>query len=633
MTDTTAGFTVLPDTAGGAAVRPLVPFADARVLTHASGRPWLVGRWHDDVLVAAAGGVRLAVFGSTPADAARLERVAAALTRPADLDRHLPALLGSCHVLASVNGGVRSQGSHSGLRRLFRTRVDGIPVAADRSDVLAAMTGSGVDEETLALRVACGLQVPYPANARSAWSGVHALAPDHCLLWDGDRERETVWWRAPEPDHSLRDGIPAVRDALTAVVDRRPPHAGRLSTDLSGGLDSTSLAFLAARHTPGLLTFRWAEAEAGNDDTVYAGRAARLLDRAEHLVVPQHELPAVFAEPGTAVSAEEPISLTRATARIRRSARLLADHGARRHLAGHGGDELFSPTPAYLHDLMRTRPLAALKHVRAYCALTRWPLRATLAEVADPGAHDAWWRAQADELTAPRPSQRRPVLGWGLGPMRAAPWTTADGTDLARTLLRRTADRARPLAGGLAAHSLLLMVRSNTSGYRLLSRMYAEAGVALDMPYLDDTVVDAVLRVPVHEHAGPWRYKPLLADAMRGVVPDPIRTRSTKGEFGEDVRRGLRANLPAILDLFDGSELAARGLIDPAELRRQLALPQQDTTLPQALENLIGCETWLRAAAGAATGSTTPACTATYSTATYSTAPTPDRTGTAPRKG
>lgn len=602
MAKLSAGFVVLPDTADGAEIQALVPFAHARVIAHASGRPWLVGEWSQgQVRVASAGPVRLAVSGTCPVTDDGLARIAARISRLSEVDRAVPALLGSCHIVASVDGHVRFQGSASGLRRVFHTRVNGVRVAADRSDVLAAMTGAGVDEETLALHVACGLQVPFPANARSAWSGISTLAPENCLLWEGDRDREAVWWRPPEPDRSLREGTAAVRETLTAVVDRRAPGEGRLSADLSGGLDSTSLCFLAARHTPELLTFRWGEADAGNDDAAYAGQAARLLDRAEHLVVPQHELPDIFADPALAVSAEEPLSLTRATARIRRGARLLADRGSRRHLAGHGGDELFSPMPSYLHQLMRRHPMTALKHVRAHCALKRWPLRATLGELAQPGSLPAWWREQAGLLTEPRPPLRRPALGWGLGPVRAAPWVTPEGVELARAALRRTADRAQPLAEDLATHTKVLMIRSNTASYRLLARLYAESGVELDMPYLDDAVIDAVLRVPAHEHAGPWRYKPLLADAMHGIVPDGIRARSTKGEFGEDIRRGLRRNLPAILDLFADSELAARGLIDAGELRLRLGGPQPDNTTAQALESLLGCETWLRTTSGPGT--------------------------------
>ncbi|MBV9024429.1 MAG: lasso peptide isopeptide bond-forming cyclase [Streptomycetaceae bacterium] len=592
-----AGFVVLPDTAVGREIRELVPFTNATVLLHASGRPWLVGVWpREHVMTASAGPVRLAVIGQCPVSAEQFEGLATRITRLSDVDQVVASLLGSCYVVASVDGQVRFQGSVSGLRRVFHTRINGVAVAADRADVLAAMTGAGVDEETLAMRLACGVQLPYPANARSTWSGISTLAPENYLLWNHDRTQQVRWWHPPELDRSLREGAVAVRDTLATVLHRRPPDKGRLSADLSGGIDSTSLCFLAARHTPYLLTFRWGEAESGNDDAAYADHALQLLDRAEHLVIPQSELPEIFADPDVPACGDEPLALTRATARIRHNARLLARHGSRRHVAGHGGDELFSPMHGYLYPLLRRHPLTALGHLRAHCALRRWSLWSTLAELAHPGTFATWWRTQADQLTEPRPSLRRPVLGWGLGSMRAPSWVTAKGIESAREILRCTAEHAQPLAEDLAMHQMLLLVRSNTADYRLLAQMYGESGVELDMPYLDDRVLEATLRVLPHEHAGPWRYKPLLVDAMHGIVPDRILGRSTKGEFGEDIRRGMRRNLSAILEMFADSALADRGLIDPGELRAQLSVPQPDNTTTQALENLLGCETWLRTA-------------------------------------
>ncbi len=598
-----AGFVVLPDTEAGARTQAHLT-TPGSVLNHASGRPWLVGGLLSGPLTtAAAGPARVAVLGRSPLAEDDLARLATRITRLSDADPLVSGALGCCHVAVSVGGQVRLQGSVSGLRRVFHARINDVTIASDRSDLLAELTGADIDEEALALRMACGLRVPYPANARSTWSGVRTLPPESFLSWDGDRAREVPWWRPPDLDLSLQEGAAEVRRTLTAALTPHPPREGRLSADLSGGLDSTSLSFLAAREAPDLLTFRWGEAEAGNDDAAYAERAGKLLGRAEHLVVPQHELPEMFAHPeSSSVSTEEPVSLTRATARIRHNAALLADRGSRRHLAGHGGDELFAPMPTYLPQLMRRHPVTGLRHVRAYCALRRWPVSATLAEVAGlakvsgADAFPSWWRTEADRLTGPHPSGRAPALGWGLGPLRAAPWTTGKGVELARRALLDAAEQARPLSDDLGTHTLLLMIRSNTASYRLLSQLYAGSGVELDMPYVDNAVVEAVLRVPAHEHGGPWRYKPLLADAMRGVVPDEIRTRSTKGEFGEDVRRGLRRNLPAILRMFDDSELAERGLIDPGRLRAQLTGPQADNTVVQALENLLGCETWLRAA-------------------------------------
>ncbi|MEU6552647.1 lasso peptide biosynthesis B2 protein [Streptomyces sp. NPDC046915] len=129
---------------------------------------------------------------------------------------------------------------------MFHTRLHQVDVAADRADALAAMTGAGIDETTLALRVATGGFLPPSLADRPLWSGISASAPDHCLVWERDRVREVRRWQPPAPELSLAEDAEAVREALVAALDERAPGRGRLSSDLSGGMDSTSL-----------VTFRW----------------------------------------------------------------------------------------------------------------------------------------------------------------------------------------------------------------------------------------------------------------------------------------------------------------------------------------------------------------------------------------
>lgn len=116
--------------------------------------------------------------------------------------------------------------------------------------------------------------------------------------------------------------------ALVLALDGRKPAGGRLSADLSGGIDSTSLAFLASRTTPHLLTHRWAEAEAGNDDNKYAALAMRELPAAEHLVIPQADIPPVFTDPHLNGDPEQPYLFARTSARAVHTARTLAAHGS-----------------------------------------------------------------------------------------------------------------------------------------------------------------------------------------------------------------------------------------------------------------------------------------------------------------
>ncbi len=545
--------------------------------------------------MATKGPVRVAVIGACPVTAAQLGRFASYVRSLSDVGTLARKLPGSSILAVSVHGQTRVQGSIVGLHPVFHARVRGVDVAADRADLLAAMADASIDEESLAVRVACGRLLPAPLSHRPLWGGVSALSPDHCLVWEKERAREMRWWAPPAPEQSLGEGAGKVREVMAAAMAHRAPEEGRLSTDLSGGMDSTSLCFLAARKTPDILTFRTAEADVTNDDALFASHSISALPAAEHMVAPQEDLPSIFTDPGSWASTEEPYPFIRTGAQTRYVARLLAEHGSRRHLAGHGGDELFTSLAGYLHELLLRRPGTAFRHVRGYSALKRWPLAETAAALLRPGTVRSWWQDQATHLTAPPPPLRRPVLGWGLWPLRASPWVTETANDLARTAFLRTAVETPRYAENLGQHQLLLILRSSAFLHRLLREPFARESIHLDMPFFDDRLVEAVLAVRPEERSDPWRYKPLLSEAMRGVLPDMVLGRSTKGEFSEDVRIGMKGNVPALLDVFADSRLAARGLIDADRLRSSLLAPQRNTTILQDIEYLLGCESWLRA--------------------------------------
>ncbi|RLL69862.1 asparagine synthase-related protein [Streptomyces sp. Z26] len=594
------GFVVLPDVeyaeytadAGYAANE----FDTPRVFAYPSGRPWVVGDWAPGTAVRAeAGPVRVVVIGFCPVTTARLTGLAARVRTSADVDALAGALRGSFHLVVAVGAEQRVQGTVSGLRQVFHARSGGHTVVADRPDVLASLTGAAVDERLLAARVVCGGRLPPPLRDRSMWAGVSTVAHDSCLLVGPEGVREVRRWHPPAPELPLARGASAVREALLTSVADQAPAVGRLSADLSGGMDSASLCFLAARTSPSLLTVRWAEAEAGNDDAFFAAHCAERLPLAEHLVVPQEGCPTVFAEPDAASDAEQPYLFPRMLARVRHTAELLARHGARTHLAGHGADELFGALPGYLHPLLRRHPYRAVRRLRAHRALGRWPLGPTVRELVRGGGVGDWWRAQADQLTDPPPARRLPPLGWGM-PLRAPVWATDAAVDAAREVLREAAEDVRPFAADRGQHQFLTAVRTTAPAYRQLGRLFGGAGVGLRLPFLDDRVVTAALSVRLDARVTPWRYKPLLADAMRDIVPEAVLRRDTKGDFSEDLRVGRKRNMPAVEAVFADSTLASRGLISVDALRTALRTPQTDLSRDFALDQLLGCETWARTA-------------------------------------
>lgn len=85
-----------------------------------------------------------------------------------------------------------------------------------------------------------------------------------------------------------------------------------------------------------------------------------------------------------------------------------------------------------------------------------------------------------------------------------------------------------------------------------------------------------------------------MAEVGRGVVPEPIRKRKTKGEFSRETLRGYRTHRAAIQEIFKESALADTGYIDGDRLYSSLGSPDPDLEILKRVEYFIGCEMWYR---------------------------------------
>lgn len=143
-------FVVLPDCAAAAPVGAALRNRAVQEVSHPSGRPWLLGRWHrNGMAVGAAGQAKIAVIGEHAVDAHQLTTAAGRTRTVADLDVLARSVIGSVHLTASVAGCVRFQGSVTGLRPVFHARIGDATVATDRADVLAGLLDAKVDERRL----------------------------------------------------------------------------------------------------------------------------------------------------------------------------------------------------------------------------------------------------------------------------------------------------------------------------------------------------------------------------------------------------------------------------------------------------------------------------------------------------
>ena len=586
-------FVVLPD---ADAARSVCTAVRARrqprqTIEHSSGRPWILGSWPDDALVTArAGSTTLVVLGQH--DRPRLGASAARVRTVADLDALAGTLVGSVHLLASVAGRVRVQGSVTGIRRVFSTDVGGVPIASDCADVLAALTGAALDEGRLALHL-LHPHVLYPVAGLPVWRGIDVLPGDSYLTLEPAVRRTVRWWRPPEPVLPMAEGARALRAALSAAVGARVAGHELVSCDL-GGLDSTAVCALAAGRGATVAAYTAANRDPLADDVLWAERTAAGLTGVEHEVIPAEELPLVFAGITDFVDGfDEPCSATVDGARLLTIADRAAERGSPVHLTGFGGDELLYGSVAHLHDLLRTHPRIALHSLRGFAAKYRWSRRAMLRQLADTRPYGQWLAGVADTLTAPPPAPPEPLLDWGFA-ARMPPWATPAAVDAVRGQVTAAAIAVDPLSHRRGQQRELETMRYLSRMTRQLEQVAGRRGIVLAAPYYDDRVVEAGLAVRPEERVTPWQYKPLIIAAMAGVVPPAGLTRQTKANGSADVEPGLRRHRAELLALWDDSRLGALGLVDAAAVREACTRSLPPELQFGVLDQLVACETWLR---------------------------------------
>ncbi|AJT67460.3 hypothetical protein T261_5844 [Streptomyces lydicus] len=417
---------------------------------------------------------------------------------------------------------------------------------------LAPLAGGSVDTDWLATHL---WDTRAPTPGRSAWTGVRPVPAGHILtLSAGGASSLEPWWGSPTP-RPRNEALRTLRHALVEGVRTRVEDTPS-SADL-GGMDSTTLAVIAARHCSltAITAHPAGGAEAGD---LYYARALRLpgLDRKEFSLHQEH-LP--FSQATTPLPAtDEPPPSTAVWAMLSAQLRLASKQGAVRHLTGDGGDDLFLPSPRHLVDLA---------HNRHWLRLSRDAL--------------AWARLRRLD---PRPLITAALHGDSEGVAR--PWVSRP------PWLAPTAPEPRwkPVTANTA---LISSIRTAARTAHADTQLADALGVELHNPYFDGAVLDAVISVPSDLRFSTHRYKPLLVDAVGDLLPALHHDRTTKGIFTADFHHGLRANLRRLLDLADG-RLAALGLISPAPLRTAIhtaALGAE--TIWASLLPTLAAEQWL----------------------------------------
>jgi asparagine synthase (glutamine-hydrolysing) len=416
-------------------------------------------------------------------------------------------------------------------------------------------------------------------------SGIRKLEPGHVLLaspFEPVQVRK-YWdavWQA-EPGRSEADWVDEIRALLEESVRLHLVSDVPLGAFLSGGIDSSSVVAMMARHTrQRVKTFSIGFADAAFSELPHARRVAKALgtDHRELILEPD----ALSILDDLTWHLDEPFGDSSAIPTY------MVSKLAREHvtvvLSGDGGDELFAGYDRYLVEA-RERIWNLLPSAG----------RRVLREVAERLPERVRGRNFLRHVTLP-------------GPQRYLD---------ASTLLRRD-EKERLVHPDVAAHlrehdssrfGLDCLLQDGLDWLSALQRLDLKTYLPLDIltkvdrmsmahslearvPLLDHRLVELACRIPPELKLNGGTTKHVFKKAMRGILPDETIDRPKQG-FAIPLGRWFRGRLgPFVRDLLLSERSRARGILDPAAVERRIA--RADGGLGLDLWTLISFELWCR---------------------------------------
>ncbi|HEV8396071.1 MAG TPA: asparagine synthase (glutamine-hydrolyzing) [Vicinamibacterales bacterium] len=476
-----------------------------------------------------------------------------------------------------------------GIKPLYYSVEDGeLRFASEIKALLAAGAGRGRFNEAVLPEF---LATRFVSGDETFFRGVRKLMPGHVLTWSpGDPGTPRRYWQLPDPVPAREAVWSAgdLRERLEAAVASHLMSDVPLGVFLSGGIDSSALAALAARATPSpLQTFAVGFAEAEANELPYA----RLV--AEHIGATHREVtltPRAFFEtlPHAVWHEDEPMAFS-SSVPLFALARLAREH-VKVVLTGEGADELFLGYNRYRVTQWNARlgqpywsamPGPARRVLRD--AVRALP--APLARVAtrtfvglDPGIRGLYHENFA---VCPLALQQR-LLRCDLLAASDPYATQAAYFDGASGSLLDRLTRAE-----LQSYLLELLMKQD--------QMSMASSIESRVPFLDDRLVAHVASMPGDRKLPGWKTKVLLRAAVRDLLPAPILTRRKLGfpvPFGD----WLRGPFGSVVDEFVlGPRTLARAYFDRTALTQLVAEHRTGrASRADALWLLVNLEIWQR---------------------------------------
>jgi asparagine synthase (glutamine-hydrolysing) len=505
--------------------------------------------------------------------------------------RYIPHILGDFAfvVWTSPNRTAVAAADAFAAQRLYRNERQGLLVFGSRADALTN------DHNYDKIYLAELLSYCPPSNGRSVYADVSSVPAATVLTFSQRQVAQKKYWSAHdfEPHQQVPQSetvaVEACHALMTDAVTARLTNSDGMWAQLSGGIDSSSIVSLAQwRHESGRSsaslggTVTWVDHHGtGADERQYSDSVIKRYRIPNELI---DSLPLWCDDGLPPPLTDQPAGLYPFYARDRSLVEAVRRNGGRCLLTGRGGDELFAGNMFFFADWVAAgRIVPAMREMRRRAAIGRvsfWELaykNALLPLVVGPLRR----KLIREEGQVPRWVSRSLVKSLDLSTRACAPMSYSGRFG------RKYADARATIVDAIPAS---------------LSTGVIEEGLDVRHPYLYRPLVEFALRLSPELCVRPYARKWVLREAMRGILPEEVRTRVGKGLLYGAFAWSMVGHQDQLSWLIQDSMLGQLGIVDTRELQvaSSKAKYERDSyeKLSVDVQYTLAIEAWLRVRSG-----------------------------------
>jgi asparagine synthase (glutamine-hydrolysing) len=380
------------------------------------------------------------------------------------------------------------------------------------------------------------------------FDGIQRLLPGHTMLVrpDGIAKVERYWSPPVNPEFSSSRSDDDYAEDFAArferVVGRHLISDVPVGVPLSGGLDSSGVVSTMARlmdagtdlHTEGLYTFSALYPGLTIDESEYIHEVERAVGSIARYTYPQVD--EFWDEIMEWVWFQEEPTIASAPYAYYCVYRLASEY-VKVMISGNGGDELLAGYIPYFRAY-----LTSALDQRRYLSGAREVVK----------GWDLYRKYFAEVLRSRSPFGSKAVSAREL--LRSSPEVAGVTFEAHRNLNERLASDVLRFS----TPNLLRYEDKNSMAFSIEARV----------PFLDHELVEFIFALPIDQKISDGWNRAIYRRAMRGRMPDKNRLRRSKIGFTNPDVSWLKEKSPEIRDIFTASDLASRGIYDPARLVR-----------------------------------------------------------------